>query len=942
MPHHKTLPAPASNVLRALALGLGVLLAPLVAQAADPKAAKYYEDALIRYEKKDLDGAIIQLKNALQIDKDMLPVQMLLGRALLQNGDVLSAEVALQEALRLGVNRAEVVILLGQAYIAQGKHKLIFEQQQFTLVGLPPATQVQLLCLRSAASSDLGDLRGAMKAVNDARAIDPKAPIVWLAEVPIRIRERQFKEALDAAEQAITLAPDAAEGWYQKGSVFHASGNLPNAMAAYERAIKLDGNHLEARVARAGLLIDLGRPADAVKDLDELSRIAPNEPRAAYLRALLAERDNKNEVARAALRDVTGLLDPVPQDFIRYRPQLLMLNGLAHFGLGEREKAKQYLEAFQKNQANTPASKLLAQIYLGERNVDRAIEVLDAYLRAQPADGQAMTLLGNALISKGQNAKAAALMQRALQTRDLPQYRTVLGMSLLRSGQTSSAIAELEAAIKGDPSQTRAATSLIALYIDSGQSAKAIPLAENLVKQQPSNPEFQNYLGMARGRAGNVAGATAAFNEATRLNPAWSVPKLNLARLEIATRAYDAAATRLDAILKADDKNAEAMFELASLAERKGQLADAQRWLEKANDQSGSKEIRWGLALSDFHLRYGRPAQALEAAKRVAGKAPEDLSVLMAYARAQLANGDVIGAKSNLTTATKVADYQPQAQVQIALLQMRANNPAGAAYSLDKALSTQADYLPAQALMTEVELRQGETEKADKRARDIVAKNPARAIGYTLLGDIAQAKGQSAGTIDAYRKAHQAEPSTDTFIRLFRALSRQESGKGAAALAEQWLKSHPKDLVGQKALADHYARSGNFGQAKAAYEAVVKIAPDDGEALNNLANTLIRLKSPDASKVAEQAVAKSPGNANFIDTYGWALYLAGQNDRALQLLRDARLREPGNPDIRYHLAVLLAKSGRKTEAKEELEAALKAGTGFESAAEATALLKSLK
>ena len=103
--------------LRHLAYALAALI-PASSWAADPKASKYYEDALVRYEKNDLDGAIIQLKNALQIDNSMLPVQMLLGRALLQNGEVAAAEVALLEALRLGVNRAEIVPLLGQAYLA--------------------------------------------------------------------------------------------------------------------------------------------------------------------------------------------------------------------------------------------------------------------------------------------------------------------------------------------------------------------------------------------------------------------------------------------------------------------------------------------------------------------------------------------------------------------------------------------------------------------------------------------------------------------------------------------------------------------------------------------------------------------------------------------------------------------------------------------------------
>jgi len=619
-----------------------------------------------------------------------------------------------------------------------------------------------------------------------------------------------------------------------------------------------------------------------------------------------------------------------------------MLNGLAHFGLNEREKAKQYLEAFQKVQGNTPASKLLAQIYLGESNVDRAIEVLELYLKSQAADGQAMTLLGSALMAKGQHVRAASLMQQALQTKDAPEFRTVLGLSLLRSGQTVNAVKELEAALKADPRQTQAATSLIGLYLRGGQAAKAVPVAETLVKQQPNNAEYANLLGMAKGQSGNLAGAKAAFEQAIKLNDAFTQPKLNLARLEIASQAYDAAALRLGAILKADEKNAEAMFEMASLSDRKGQAAETQRWLEKANDLSGPKEIRWGLALSDFHLRNGRSGPALEAVKRVSAKAPDDLSILMAYAKAQLAGGDITGAKSTLTSATRVADYSPQLQVQIAVLQMAANNVSGAAYSLDKALSSQPDFLPAMALMTDVELRQGDPTKAEKRARKIMEQHPKRAIGYSLLGDVAVARGQAPAALDNYRRAHQTEPSSETLLRLFRALARQDGGKPAQQLADQWIKAHPKDIGVQKALADNYASAGNFTVARTHYENLLKLVPSDSEVLNNLANVLLRLKDPGAIKIAEQAVAKAPNNPNAIDTLGWALFQGGQVDRALQLLRDARLRDPASPEIRYHLAAVLAQTGRKTEAREELESALKAGRTFESTAQATALLKTLK
>lgn len=933
---------PSRLKLLLLPLLMALLGSGPVATAADAKASKYYEDALIRYEKKDLDGAVIQLKNALQIDKNMLPVQMLLGKALLQNGDVVAAEVAFLEAIRLGVNRAEVVVPLGQAYMAQGKHKLIFEQATFNVAGLPAAVQLQLQLLRASASADLGDVRGAMKAVEEARTIDSRVPAVWLAEVPVRIRARQFKEATVAVDRALGLAPDSAEAWYQKGSVAHVSGDLQGTLAAYERAIKSQPGHVEARVARAGLLLDLGRAADAEVDVIELGRLAPGEPRAAYLHALLAERSGKLAEAQAALKEVTGLIDPVPIDFIRYRTQLLMLNGLAHFGLNEREKAKQYLETFQKQQGNTPASKLLAEIYLGESKVDRAIDVLETYLKANTSDGQAMTMLASAFLSKGHNSKAVSLMQQALKTKDNPAYRTVLGLSLIRSGQGGSGVAELESAYKQDATQTQAGVALVSLYLRGGRVAKAVAVAEGLVKQQPGNPNFFNLLGMAKREVGDLPGAKAAFEQAVKLSDAFVPPKINLARLEIAAKAYDSAATRLAALLKTNEKNTEAMGEMAVLSERRGQQSEAQRWLEKANDMAGAREVRWGLALSEFHLRHDRPGPALEAVKRISGKLTDDLGVLLAYAKAQIANRDMAGAKSTLTNATRVADYNPAMQVQIAVLQLAAGNTPGAAYSLEKALSTDPEFLPAQALMTEVELRQGDAVKAEKRARDIVAKHPKRSIGHSLLGDVAVSRRQPSVAQEAYRRAHQLEPSPDTLLRLIAAMGNTEGGKPALQLAEQWMKTHPNDARTQRALADGYARTSNFVAARKAYEGLLKISPDDGPALNNLANVLLRLKDPAAAAVAEQAVTKFPGNANAIDTLGWALFQAGQTDKALQLLRDARLRDPAHPEIRFHLATVLAQTGRKTEAREELETALKGGQNFESAAEAGTLLKSLK
>lgn len=909
--------------------------------AADDKASRYYEDALGRYEKNDIPGAIIQLKNALQIDKSLLPVQVLLGKALLANGEAVAAEVAFNEALRLGVNRAEVVIPLAQAIVAQGKQQTVLQGAAFSPNGLPPSVRVRLLILRSAAYSDVGDGLGALRSLDDARAIDASGADVWIAEVPVRIRTGELREANAAAAKAFSIAPSSAEVCYQKGALAHVSGDLGGAKSAYDRALQIDPRHAEARIARAGLAIDLGRIDEANADLAELQKLSPREPRAAYLRALLAERDGNTAAARKHLADVTALIDPVPLDFIRYRPQLLMLGGLAHTGLREPEKAKPYLEAFQRVAPNSPVAKLLAQIYLGEPNYGRATELLEGYLNAHPGDGQAMTLLASAQMAQGRNAKAAALMQDALKSRDAPEYHAVLGLSLLGGGESATAAAELEAAFAKDPSQVQAGTALVGLYLRHKQADKALAICQKLLAQQPANAALQNMLGMAKAQTGDTNGARAAFEEAIRLDAKLPQPKLNLARLDMLGKSYDAAAARLTAILAADDKNIDALLEMAALTERRGQADDAQRWLQKAADNAGARELRPGFALVDFNLRNNRAPAALDAAKVLASKAPEDLAVLLAVARAQLANRDTAGAQTSLGNATRLANFDPAVLLEIASMQIAAGNLNGAQYSLEKALSDRSDDLAAQALMVDVSLRQGDQAKAEAIARRIVQAAPKRAIGYSLLGDIATARTQPAAAIDAYRRAHQIEPSTETLLRLANASVAQDP-KAATRLIEQWVASHPKDIAARRSLADAYARSANHTAARAAYLDLLQTAPDDAGLLNNLANVLLQLKDPQASVYAERALTKSPASPMVLDTAGWIAFRNGQSDRALQLLRDARLREPNNPDIRYHLAAVLAQAGRRGEARDELEAAIADGRTFDSGPDAQALLRTLK
>lgn len=938
MPRHPFLLAP----LLAAALSAGIA-APAVAQTAKEKAARFYEDAQVRFEKQDIPGTIIQLKNALQADKTLLPVQLLLARALMIDGQAVAAEVAVNEALRLGVDRAEVVGTLGQALLAQGKHQQLLEMPVMAPAGLPNSVRMNVLLMRAKAYGDRGEAPAALQAIEDARAIDRNAAESWLAEVPLRLRARQFKEATLAADTAIKLAPSSAEALYQRGTIAHLRSDIPGAMGYYTKALALSPAHLESRIARAGLYIDTRQNTEAMADVEEARKRSPREPRAAYMKALLLEQAGDPVKAKAALGEVVALLDPVPIEFIRYRPQMLLLAGLAHYGLEEYGKAKPFLDLFCRAQPGTPASKVLARIYAKEQNVDRAIDLLESYLRVLPNDGQALIQLSAAYMAKGRPGKAAQLMQDALKTRDAPEYHTALGYALTQSGDTAGAQAQLEAAVKKDPRQTQAGMALVALLLRDNQAAKAAQLTDQMLRQQPGNAALLNLAGIAKAQAGDLGGARRHFESSYMIDSKQIAPQLGLARVDIATNAYDSAMRRLKAILKADERNAEATYDMAALLQRMGKVEEAQRQLERAAELGGKTDVRADYALIELHLSAKRTAVALDVAKGLLAKLPEDVMALRSYARVQLINGDKAGAAQSLVNASRRAGFEPATQTEIANLQMAAGDDANAAYSLDKALTNNPDFIPANVLMAGLELRRNELPKSEARVRRIIQLQPKAPIGYQLLGDIALARSQPRVAVDAYKQAFKIQPGSATALRLITMLSAQGETAEATSTATQWLKANPRDAAVHKALGDHLARNREYSKARSAYEAALKLVPDDPGALNNLANVQIRLKDfKGAIASAERALVKGGQDPILVDTLGWALYQDGQNDAALIKLRDARLRLPGNPEVRYHLAATLVKAGKRAEAREELETALRDHPQFDGQSEAKALLDTLK
>jgi putative PEP-CTERM system TPR-repeat lipoprotein len=930
------------SLLRAAALIIALAAAPVsIAVAQSP--AKLYEDALARYEKNDVAGAQLQVKNALQQDPKMLAGFLLLGKIELARGDNAAAEDAFARALQLGVDRSEIALPMARALLGQGKTQALLER--FPAEAALPAQRAELLVLRGQAYRALGDKAAAAQAFEAARAANPRLAAVPIAQAELALELGRPADAARAADDAAALAPTDARTWNLKGAVALAGGDAPGALAAFDKAVAVDPKNADARIARLTLLVALGREAQAGEDAAFLRKERPTDPRANYARAVYLTKRGDPAGAREALIAITRAIDPAPREALRAQAtELLLLAGTAHFELNQLEKARTYLSDYLRaDPQHAGAAKLLGSIFLSQGDPRLAITTIEPVVKRAPNDTQALALLAAAYMARRQYETAAGYLDQALKASgSAPEVHATLGLSMVASGRQDLGIDHLRQALKKDPGQARAGVPLAVLLLKRGQAKEAAAIAQAIVTREPKNAAALNLLGVASAAAGDLKGARTAYERAIAEDKTLLAAKLNLARLEAAQGDVGAARTRLEAIVRDQPKNTRAMVELAAVEVAARRMPEAIRWLEKARALD-RRDAAIAARLVDLYVANRQLDLALAVAKEAEAAAPDNVVALAALGRVQLALGDARNAQTTFGRMARLVAFDPGALTEVARYQLAANDSKGAVYSLEKALSARADFLPAQVLMAEIELAGGETAKAESRAKTIVSRAPERAVGHRLLADAAMARKQFPEAVSGYRTALAKEETIDGAIRLYRAYLESGAAQNAIELMEGWVRAHPKDAVAIRALAEAHLRNGNLPQARAAYEQVLKLQPgDDPVLLNNLANVLLRLgEKRGAVEYAERAYRLAPNDAAIQDTLGWTLVERGDTDQGLRHLREARLRDPRNPEIRYHLAVALSRAGRKEEARQELEPVLGPDVTFEAKADAQALWRTL-
>jgi putative PEP-CTERM system TPR-repeat lipoprotein len=918
------LPAPswAGALLGAILLA-AMAAAPVRATVTTSDTSGFYEDALVRFNRGDYAGAIIQLKNVLQENPGNLAARILVGRAHLRVGAAAAAERDLELARKAGADEEIVIGPLAQAYLLQRKFRELLEK--IVPTNRSPIVEARLLTARGTANYELLRFEEALDDFSQAAILAPDNPAPPLGRARVLLRLGRFAEAEELAQKAAALDSDFHDVWYVNGEIHRLRRRFPEAVIAYSKAIEKVAGHIPARIGRATALIDLDRPEEALVDLEYARRVDAGDPQAIYLHSLVLGRMGRQRDAMNALRQADQLIRSFDPKFVRAHGPTLLLAGVVANALDKLDDARFYLDEYLKVAPNHPGARnLLGGILIRTGSAARAVGVLRPVLELAPEDWQAKALLGTALMRTGKGQEAADLLEQAVGLMpDRTSLRTRLAMSHLAEGESAQAIDDLQTALAKDPKAEKPATLLGLVHLRLRQYDEAAEVADRMIESRGESPLAYNLKGGALLGKGDRIGARENFERALALRPDYKPAQSNLARLDIQEGDFKAARNRFNAMLEADPLAIGPMVALASIAEKQGDLTEAIKWLEKVGAFKKT-DVASQLHLIDLYHRAGRSENALFLATRLKQDHGQNLSVMAAVGLAELKTG---ASDAAIRTFRRMANMRPDSApdlLRVARLQRQVDDIEGAYDTLRRAVWVAPDLLAAQAAIVELEIRLGKLEEAVERAEKLRLTMPKSGFGERLLGDVMMASKKYPKAVEAYRASIEvAGENGDLAIRLY--LAKRHAGDGDQAISglESWTRDHPEDSLARRTLAAAYIDVGRMRTAISAHEKMLAEKPDDPSTLNNLAWLYHETGDKRALSFAEKAYEKAPEDAAVIDTLGWILVQSGQAARGLTLLREANARASRHPRIRYHMAVALSQLGRLNEARRELQEIIK-------------------
>ena len=311
------------------------------------------------------------------------------------------------------------------------------------------------------------------------------SPAISLADAKALAAKGRLEQALTELDALSKVEPEQAGVERMRGTILYQKELLPQAQAAFTRAVAQDAQDRESMEMLGITFYRLGKPQEAIPLLekaDTASTGANADPH--YVLGLCYTDAKRYDDARRAFAAQFGFAADSAEAYLVTARLFLRREFVDQAEIFARK-------AIEINPSIPAAHQLLGEIALAKANIPEAVTELEAEQKLNPVDGSIYDRLGDAYVRTGQFEKARQALNKAvlLEPNATGPY-ILLGEALIELGQPIQAVHYLDRAANMDPGNYITHNFLGQAYRALGREADSVREFKRAVEiQHGSDPK---------------------------------------------------------------------------------------------------------------------------------------------------------------------------------------------------------------------------------------------------------------------------------------------------------------------------------------------------------------------------------------------------------------------------------------------------------------------
>ncbi|MDN3646649.1 tetratricopeptide repeat protein [Pontixanthobacter aestiaquae] len=468
------------------------------------------------------------------------------------------------------------------------------------------------------------------------------------------------------------------------------------------------------------------------------------------------------------------------------------------------------------------------------------------------------------------------------------------GREAYESGEFSRARIHLLQYLDGNPDDGAARILLAKVLLEIGDGVGAMRFLEQIADDSELRNEAKSLIPEARlleGQYKMVLELTEEVSGPFSANMAWA-----RAFAQVGLDRVEAAMDTIDAALRQTPKDIRLLLLKGNILLADGKVAQAHSVVRQLSANEPDN-VRVMLLAGRVALARGNESEARKLFSRAVELQPDNSVTYAMLGDTYRQSGEMDKARENYERSLQLLPGNAKVLISLAELELFEGN-VDLAHQILQNSRMRVQSLPlAMRLEGLIATERGMHETALTKLERYIRDNPTDPIALSALGRTYEALGETEKMNNIEQVLAKLDPSdSDLEIAVQRSdgTLRSELDKANQALARQ-----------------------DWRAADAVYSKLVnRPGMDNPVVFNNAAMVKLQLENlPAALAMAEKAYRLAPNDPFVQDSLGWTLFLNGkQPDRAAKLLTRAYEANPDNSEISWHLAQVLASTGRKADA----------------------------